>query len=290
MNAVQLIDGIGGIAGDYDLFLLDQWGVLHDGTTAHPSAVYAMQRLSDAGKRVILISNSSKPSSNSVANLTRMGVDRALYSDVVTSGELARREMKAADDPYFKELGSRCFMFSLGGDSSFLDGLPYTVVEQLEDAEFLLLSGAGGAAISISHYEEALQASLARGLPMVCVNRDLVSVSPEGELVECSGMVARRYEALGGSVRYYGKPGREIYDACLSLAPETKRAVAIGDSLHHDIAGGKVMGIDTVFVTGGIHAFDLGINPGETPTVEALGRLYEREGVRPDYAMARFAW
>lgn len=290
MNAVQFIDGIGGIAGEYDLFLLDQWGVLHNGETAHPAAVDALHRLRDAGKRVILISNSSKPSSHSVANLTRMGVDRRLYSDVVTSGELAWREMKAADDPYFKELGTRCFMFSLGGDAGFVKGLPYTVVEQLDDAEFLLLSGTSGAAISVGIYDEALQAGAERGMPMVCLNRDLVSVSPEGELVECSGMVARRYEALGGSVRYYGKPGREIYDACLALAPGTKRAVAIGDSLHHDIAGGNAMGMDTVFVTSGIHAFDLGIRSGKTPTPEALARLFEQEGVWPDYTMARFAW
>lgn len=288
MNAVQLIDGIGGIAGGYDLFLLDQWGVLHNGATVHPSAVDAMQRLRDAGKRVILISNSSKPSANSVANLTRMGIDRNLYSDVVTSGELAWRQMTAAEDPFFRDLGSRCYMFTWDGDTSFIEGLPYAAVEHMDEADFLLLSGTSGATIGV--YEAALQAGAARGLPMVCLNRDFVSVSPEGELVECSGMVARRYEALGGSVRYYGKPGREIYDACLSLAPGTKRAIAIGDSLHHDIAGGNAMGIDTVFVTGGIHAFDLGIRPGEAPTLEALARLYEREGVRPDYAMARFTW
>lgn len=288
MRAVQLIDGIGGIADDYDLFLLDQWGVLHNGETVHPQAVSALRHLRDAGKRVILISNSSKPSANSVANLERMGIERDLYQDVVTSGELAWRDMKAADHPYFKTLGSRCYMFARDGDTSFVEGLPYTVVESVDDADFLLLSGTTDATTGI--YEEALQAGATRNLPMICLNRDFVSVSPEGKLAECSGMVARRYEALGGAVRYYGKPGREIYDACLELAPGVQQAIGIGDSLHHDIAGGRALGIDTIFVTAGIHAFDLGIRPGEAPGSAALSDLCRKEDVWPTYAMAQFAW
>ena len=288
MNAVQLIDGIGGIAGQYDLFLLDQWGVLHDGETAHAEAVAVMRHLREAGKRIILISNSSKPSSSSVANLDRMGIDRALYDDVVTSGELAWQEMKAAADPFFHDLGTRCYMFTWGGDRSFIEGLPYSEVETVAEADFLLLSGTSGATISI--YEDTLQAGIRHGLPMICLNRDFVSVDPAGNLVECSGMVARRYEALGGTVRYYGKPGREIYDACLSRAPGARCPVGIGDSLHHDIEGGRGIGIDTIFITAGIHAVDLGIQPGEKPTPEALTALCRKQGVWPDFAMAKLAW
>ncbi len=288
MNAVQLIDGIGEIAGQYDLFLLDQWGVLHNGETTHADAVSVLRRLREAGQRVILISNSSKPSSNSVANLTRMGIDRALYQDVVTSGEIAWREMKAGKDPFFRNLGRRCYMFTWGGDRSFIEGLPYEEVPTAAEADFMLLSGTSGATVGI--YEDALRAGVERGLPMICLNRDFVSVDPAGNLVECSGMVARRYEALGGTVRYYGKPGREIYEACLSLAPAARRPVGIGDSLHHDIEGGRGIGIDTIFVTAGIHAYDLGIQPGDKPAPEALNKLCGEQGVWPDYAMAKLAW
>lgn len=288
MNAVRLIDGIGGIAGQYDLFLLDQWGVLHNGERAHADAVSVLRRLREAGQRVILISNSSRPSSSSIANLTRMGIERALYQDVVTSGELAWREMKAGKDPFFRDLGRRCYMFTWAGDRSFLEGLPYEEVSTPAEADFLLLSGTGGATIGL--YEDALQECVGHGLPMICLNRDFVSVDPAGNLIECTGLVARRYEALGGTVRYYGKPGREIYEACLALAPGARRPVGIGDSLHHDIEGGRGMGIDTIFVTAGIHTFDLGIRPGEKPTADALTRLCEEQGVWPDYAMAMLAW
>jgi HAD superfamily hydrolase (TIGR01459 family) len=288
VNAVRLIDGIGGIAGQYDLFLLDQWGVLHNGETAHADAVSVLRRLREAGQRVILISNSSRPSANSVASLTRMGIERALYDDVVTSGEIAWREMKAGTDPFFRNLGRRCFMFNWVGDHCFIKGLPYKEVPTVDEADFLLLPVGGAAAIG--DYEDALRAGIARGLPLICLNRDFVSVDPAGNLVECSGMVARHYETLGGAVRYYGKPGREIYEACLARAPGARRPVGIGDSLHHDIEGGRVMGIDTIFITAGIHAYDLGIRPGDRPTQAALNKLCEEQGVWPDYAMAKLTW
>ena len=50
------------------------------------------------------------------------------------------------------------------------------------------------------------------------------------------------------------------------------------------------MGIDTIFVTAGIHAYDLGIQPGDTPAPAALNKLCEEQGVWPDYAMARLTW
>lgn len=288
MTSEHHIEGVAGLMERYDLFLLDQWGVIHNGGNAHPEAVGAMRKLRDADKRIVLISNSSKPSAHSVANLDRMGVDRGLYDAVITSGEIAWREMEAGEDAYFRDLGSRCYMFTWGGDASFIDGLPYTAVETVEEADFLLLAGTSGATISI--YEEALQAGIARGLPMICLNRDFVSVDPNGTLVECSGMVAARYEALGGAVRYYGKPGREIYDVCLSHAPGASSPVGVGDSLHHDIGGGNAMGIDTIFVTAGIHSFDLGIEPGETAAPQALEGLYGKHGIRPTFAMSKFDW
>ena len=175
---------------DYDALLLDQWGVLHDGEVAHPDAVDAMRRLRRAGKPIVLISNSSKRAPHSVKNLERMGIERALYEDVVTSGELAWRDMKEGKDPFLRALGPRCYMFTWGGDTSFLEGLPYRAVETVAEADFLLLSGTSGGSIGV--YEEALQAGKRRGLPMICLNRDFFSVDPAGRLAECSGLVAQR--------------------------------------------------------------------------------------------------
>lgn len=288
MTKTRFLDGIRSIADGYDLFLLDQWGVLHNGETLHDGARAAMQALRDAGKHIVLISNSSKRTDVSVANLERMGIERALYDTVITSGEIAWQAMKAGDDPYYAGLGKRCIMSTWGGDNSFLDGQDLEEVESVEDAEFVLLSGTSGADASV--YDGMLQAAAARDLPMLCLNRDMVSVDPTGRLIDCSGKVAQRYESFGGKVRYYGKPGRDIYEACLAAAPSAERPIAVGDSLHHDIAGADGMGIDSIFVTAGIHRFDLGVADGGCPDADAVAQLVGEYGVTPTFTMPSFVW
>lgn len=288
MTTTRFLDGIHSIAGDYDLFLLDQWGVLHNGETLHTGARAAMQALRDAGKHIVLISNSSKRSDVSIVNLGKMGIERSLYDTVITSGEIAWQAMKAGDDPYYASLGRRCLMFTWGGDNSFLEGQDLEQVDSLDDAEFVLLSGTSGA--DASSYDESLKAAAARNLPLLCLNRDMVSVDSDGRLVDCSGKVAQRYESFGGKVRYHGKPGRDIYEACLAAAPGAQRPIAVGDSLHHDIAGAAGMGIDSIFVTAGIHRFELGVADGGCPDAEAVARVAGEYGVTPTYTMPSFVW
>ena len=60
MSDTKAIAGFGGITDAYDTYLVDQWGVLHDGHTAHAAAVDVMHRLKDAGKKLIILSNSSR--------------------------------------------------------------------------------------------------------------------------------------------------------------------------------------------------------------------------------------
>ena len=50
--------GMAAIADSYDSLLLDQFGVLHDGRVAYPAALDAVRRLAEAGKRLVILSNS----------------------------------------------------------------------------------------------------------------------------------------------------------------------------------------------------------------------------------------
>jgi beta-phosphoglucomutase-like phosphatase (HAD superfamily) len=61
----------------------------------------------------------------------------------------------------------------------------------------------------------------------------------------CAGAIAARYEALGGKVRYFGKPYPEVYERCLTAlgSPPRGRILAVGD-LRTDIAGAAQAGID----------------------------------------------
>ena len=288
MVAPLLTDGLAAIADRYDLFLVDQWGVLHNGGVAKPAAMAALAALRATGRPVVLLSNSAKREFVSTANLRRMGIGPWLYDHIVTSGELGWQALHDRTDPFFAALGRRCLIFTWAGDRQILEGLDLEESASVAGADFVLNAGTDGAPVAL--YEPVLADAAARDLPMVCLNPDLVTVTPEGGLVVCPGSLARRYEGLGGRVRYIGKPHPEVYAHALALAPGAARPLAIGDSLHHDILGAGRMGIDSVLVTGGVHAAELRILPGMAPTPEALEALYAREGFAPTYAMAELFW
>ena len=57
---LRILSGLGEISSDYDGFILDLWGVLHDGSHPFPGAVEALTRLKAAGKRTVVLSNAPR--------------------------------------------------------------------------------------------------------------------------------------------------------------------------------------------------------------------------------------
>ncbi|MEE8444259.1 MAG: TIGR01459 family HAD-type hydrolase [Alphaproteobacteria bacterium] len=282
------IAGLSEIAGHYDLFLLDQWGVIHDGETPLPGAIDAMRGLRELGKPVVLLSNSARRATVGIANLDRIGVDRSLYDHLVTSGEEVWACLRARGEPFYAALGRRCFMFTWAGDRGLSEGQGLVRADDIAQADFILAAGTSGK--PVSDYEDTLQEAAARDLPMICANSDFTSVAPDGSMAVCPGSIARRYEELGGRVRWHGKPNRSVYETCLALYPQAGRIIGVGDSLYHDIAGAARAGIDSTFVAGGIHMRALGVAWGETPDPKRLAALFEEEGQTPDYAIPALRW
>lgn len=63
---------------------------------------------------------------------------------------------------------------------------------------------------------------------------------------------------MGGKVTVFGKPHVQHFEACLrDLGLPKSRVAHVGDSLHHDVVGANVAGIDCIFVMGGIHHDEL---------------------------------
>ena len=81
------------LISEFDGFVIDQYGVLHDGVRAYPGAVAALEAIGAAGKRAVLVTNSGKPAAANEARLARLGFARELYAALVSSGEAARLGM-----------------------------------------------------------------------------------------------------------------------------------------------------------------------------------------------------
>ena len=267
----RLIAGMRELAPQYDGFILDLWGVIHDGVAPMPGALECLRALKERSKRIVLLSNAPRRSDDVVRRITALGVPPGLYDDVMSSGEEAWRHLSRRDDPFYAALGRRCLHIGSERDMEIRDGLGLDFVDSVERAQFILNTGPAGWDDRIEDYEPVLRAALRRALPMVCANPDLVVMHGD-RLALCAGALAKWYEEGGGRVRWHGKPFGSVYDTCLGLLgiADRTRVLAVGDSLRTDIAGADGAGIDSVLIAGGIHADELGTPGAQTPDLARI--------------------
>lgn len=272
---MQRISGFSAIAGRYDALLLDLWGVIHDGTHLYPGVPETLAVLRKERKQIVFISNAPRRAWRVVEVLEKLGIGTSLYDHAISSGEVAFGWFRVQGN-----VGKRYVFIGPDRDSGLLDGLDYQKTNSLEEADFLLNAGFGSEVEALDDWNALLRDAARRALLMVCVNPDLEVVKQSGARFPCAGEIARSYEALGGRVRYFGKPYPEIYNAALALFKSVGRSriLAVGDSLITDIKGAVDMGLDSLLITGGILKG------------ERIETLCERECVAPTYVSDRFGW
>ena len=288
---IRLTPGIGGLVPRYDGFILDLWGVVHDGIAPLPGALECLRRLVEAGKRVVLLSNAPRRASDVVERINRIGVPAALYHDVMSSGEEAWQHLDRRSDPFYATLGRRCLHIGSERDTGIREGLELEIVEAAEEAEFILNTGPAGWDDQIEDYVPLLRRGLVGALPMVCANPDLVVMHGE-HLALCAGALAQWYEQAGGRVRWHGKPFRSVYDRCLELIgiDDRARILAAGDSLRTDIAGAAGAGIDSVLIVNGIHAREFGAIDGHPPDPRLIEDALRQGSHSPVGVALNFCW
>lgn len=271
----MILSGVGELAAQYDDFLVDLWGVIHDGEAPYAGVIDALERLAmHGGKRVLFLTNTSRAGDAVIATLDSLGIARELFFDVVSSGDVTRDALAARDPAVFERIprDARCFHH---GDESFVPwlfelGLPIT--DDIDACDLVVASGAPHHDGRLARAKTLLASAAARDVPLVCTNPDRVIPKGESTLLG-PGAIAAAYRELGGRVFLYGKPYAPIYEEAkrrlVTKAP--RRVVAIGDLVETDIAGARAAGIPSVLVTRGARA------PESGP-------------VLPDMTLAWFRW
>ncbi|RJF81829.1 TIGR01459 family HAD-type hydrolase [Azospirillum cavernae] len=292
MAAIRQIPGISSVIDQYDGFILDLWGVLHDGERAYPGVPDCLDRMNAAGKTLCLLSNAPRRTDGVIAKLAGMGLGRDRYHHVMTSGEATYEALRDRADPWHARLGRRLYHIGPERDADVYDGLGYSVAAAPEDADFVLNTGIVVFGETLADYQPQLDACLRARLPMICANPDLiVMVGPQ--MVICAGTLAARYDEMGGDVTQHGKPYASVYDRCLSLMGITdkRRILAVGDSLRTDVAGANAAGLDVALVTAGIHQEELGGAAwGESVDAAKLQAVADAVGHTPTYAVPSLRW
>lgn len=316
----QVIPGLAAIAARYDVFILDQYGVLHNGSEPYRGAVACLRQLLAAGKTVVLLSNTSKRAVDLPPKLASLGFPTDFLGSV-TGGEVAWRYLDER-----RSTLSKCSLITSSLEESVADrqqnprslfhGLDVQVVP-VDQAEYLVVEGTEQVCYSdkvaeahTTGYRDSgvinaavksfLEEGRKRDLPLLCTNPDVLAVVAGETVVHMGGGIAKEYEAMGGTVVYFGKPRREHFQVCLDMAKVTpenlSRVVHVGDSLHHDVQGAKNTGIDSVFIAAGIHAPELQVNAWSDNEEdlhikpELLERLLEDSKLFPTYACTHFTW
>ncbi|TQM89523.1 TIGR01459 family HAD-type hydrolase [Roseinatronobacter monicus] len=263
---VARIDSLLDIAPRFDAIVLDQWGVLHDGTTPYPGAIHALSELRQSGVRLAVLSNSGKRAEPNSCRIAGMGFSPDLFDLIMTSGEALWRDIHSDAVP------ERVFCpveAAVGDARRWAEGLDIMLVDDPSHAQAMLLMGLPD---QVSPRAATLmQDALRRGLPVYCTNPDRASPRAGGVTVASPGALAHDYAQAGGRVIFYGKPHRLVFAAvALALDVAPARLLMVGDSFEHDIDGAASAGWSTAFVEGGLHAAAFADPADPLQTVQAL--------------------
>ena len=239
---MKKLDHLEDIAQTYDLFIIDLWGVVHNGVAPFRGAMRAIEELHKNKKKYFFLTNAPRPVTD-VKNflIKNMRIPEQFLKNIVSSGEAAINSIKNFN--YGK------YFFHLGPER---DGTIYTGLENfktdLKTCDYILCTGLYDNMMDdLKFYEKLLKNSLNK--KMICTNPDLIV--DRGNIQEyCAGTIAHTFEKMGGEVVYFGKPYKEIYKMCLNKKQKT---LIIGDNLRTDILGANNLNIDSVFITKGVH-------------------------------------
>ena len=289
MNADAIpIAGLRSIAERFDHVLLDQWGTLHEGRSVYPAACECVARLRQAGKRVLVLSNSGKRAGPNRDRLAALGLPADAYDGMLSSGEVAWNGLRARQRAPFTWLGRACFLITRDHDRSIVDGLDISVVTYMGDADFILLGGIDEDLSEPEHWRACLTTAAAHRLPMLCANPDLVMFGASA-LAPAPGALAAFYQSLGGRVHFVGKPHAPVFAAALERLgdPAPQRVLVIGDSLDHDVAGGLAAGMLTLLISSGAHRKTFANAADPQHALHALAGSNLR---MPHWTLERLAW
>jgi HAD superfamily hydrolase (TIGR01459 family) len=279
---MKRIVGLRGIADQFDLYLIDQYGVLHDGIAAYPGAIDGFARLGSSGRKVIVLTNSGKGASENQARLAALGFTGSNLHAVVSSGGLALQLVSSGALGSRFVIGADACVIGRRGDTYAFSSGDFRLVARPQDAAFLVFAGSDAPRTSLEDYRSMLTHAAQARVPAICVNPDITMIR-DGQLVPAPGAIAKVYENLGGQVEYVGKPHSAIFRHALTIAATgvDARVIMIGDSPEHDVYGAKALGLSTLLVRTGIH---------QSLTEPQLLRFCTACCGAPDFLAAAFKW
>jgi HAD superfamily hydrolase (TIGR01459 family) len=287
----RIIETLAEVSDPYRALFVDLWGCVHNGITAYPEAVSALQAYRQRGGIVVLLTNSPKPRAGVAEQLAQFGVPQDAYDTIATSGDSARAAM------FTGAVGEKVyFMGEWQRDAGFFE--PLNVIDSpveitrvpLQEATGIVCCGPFDPMADPDVNRADFLFAKQKGMKLLCANPDIVV--DRGETREwCAGALARLYTEMGGESLYFGKPHPPIYDLARRRLAELGQDIAdgdilaIGDGPHTDVSGAMGEGIDSLFISGGLAASET--KTSHQPEPEALTAYLTKENSAPTFTIGR---
>ena len=234
------------IIHNYDLFLVDIWGVICEGQIVYPGSVASLNWISSQ-KPLCYVSNTPRLTAGIKARLDGFGIkttDDMIYTSGLVMASMVDNSSSALgiDNPIIYYLTDNQFKdIYLEKNWNFTD--------DLSKANILLVNAQIEEGDDLTKYDAFMEEAAKLGLLCICPNPDTI-IPNGGSKTYCPGFVVRNYK---GKLVYTGKPHPYIYKAILekySHIPK-ERILMVGDTLDMDILGAQNVGIASALVPTG---------------------------------------
>ena len=290
-NNVPFYDDLNFMIKDSEGLILDIWGVLWDGINVYPEALNTLKKLRKLNIPIVLLSNAPRKSEIVSEKLSKIGIKQELYDKIISSGDVCRNALINNTNLVS---GLKYYFIGLKEDNDLLNNTRFQKSQTPENSDFILITGPRDFDHILKDYTDELKKCLKNKLPMICANPDKIVVRQNGKKIFCAGAIAEDYTKLGGTVKQFGKPYKNVFVEALKhlkkISPKINlnNVSIIGDGLETDILGGNTVKINTVLITSGILSHTLNTQYGQRPDLKKLNKAIFSSGNFPKYAVNTF--
>jgi HAD superfamily hydrolase (TIGR01459 family) len=232
------------ISANYEVFLFDVVGVIHNGVEAFPYAIEAVNSI-PRDKKVIFLSNMPRPGAQTREKLINLGINRPF--EVLTSGDVTRELLLTT------YAGKKIYHWGAERNSDIDAGLKLNLVENIEESELVLLTAFLREGDDEIPHNDLIDKIIQSNIPVLCANPDKIAMHGGTAIHKCAGSIAEKIIAKGGKVTFLGKPDPFVYEIILEKLPsvDLSKVLMIGDTIETDVVGAKQAGIDSLLVLTG---------------------------------------
>ena len=233
-------------------WLTDMDGVLWHQGKALPGAADFLARLTERGRRfLVLTNNSSYTPRDLAARLARAGLhvpEEAIWTSALATADFLSRQLPAGSAYVVGEAGLTTALHEAG--YTLTDGEPdYVVLGETRTYSFEAIT----TAIRL----------IGAGARFIATNPDSTAPSADGPLPATGAVAALITRATGASPYYVGKPNPMMFRSALNrIDAHSETTTMVGDRMDTDVVAGIEAGLDTILVlTGSTRVEEVGRYP-----------------------------